>query len=165
MRLVLAKLGPHLVLNGMDCIDSSIDTPIWWLPRCVSVILLAHYAPAASCAATLTPAPDHNAYYGIPSHSYLDKGCSTHRSQLPWHRHKGYHLVWALLGFLYGPSIRDATPSMTLPLRLLECVSPLISTPLISLQYDRPRCHSCYITTATTGGSVRDIFILGSYRY
>jgi hypothetical protein len=28
MRLVLAKLGPHLVLNGMDCIDSSIDTPI-----------------------------------------------------------------------------------------------------------------------------------------
>jgi hypothetical protein len=28
MRLVLAKLGPHLVLNGMDCIDSSIDMPI-----------------------------------------------------------------------------------------------------------------------------------------
>ena len=55
VRLVLAKLWPHLVLDGSDCIDLGIDN-LQRLPRRVSVTLLAHYALAASCAATSTPA-------------------------------------------------------------------------------------------------------------
>jgi hypothetical protein len=51
------------------------------------------YAPAASSAATSTSAPDHDIDHGDSSHGYLDQGCSTHRSQLPRHRHKGYHLA------------------------------------------------------------------------
>jgi hypothetical protein len=51
------------------------------------------YAPAASSAATSTSAPDHEIDHDDPSHGYLDQGCSTHRSRLPRHRHKGYHLA------------------------------------------------------------------------
>jgi hypothetical protein len=32
VRLVLAKLGQHLVLDGLDCIDSGIDIPLQRLP-------------------------------------------------------------------------------------------------------------------------------------
>jgi hypothetical protein len=51
--------------------------------------------------------PDQNIDHGVPLHGYLDQGCNTHRTRLPRHRNKGYHLAWALLGFLYSPSIRD----------------------------------------------------------
>jgi hypothetical protein len=152
MPLVPAKLGPHLVLDGSDCIVSGIDIHLRWLPRCVSVILPTHYAPWASCAATST-----SKLHNIPSHGYLDQGCCTHRSRLPRYRHKGYHLAWALLGFLYSPSIREATPSTMLPLQLCVCgggggghyVSPLVYTPSDSLQSDHPwhysfLCHYLY---------------------
>jgi hypothetical protein len=74
VRLVLAKLGPHLVLDGSDYIISGIDIPLRRLPRRIFVILPAHYAPAASCAATSTPAPDHDIDHGIALHGYLDQG-------------------------------------------------------------------------------------------
>jgi hypothetical protein len=96
-------------------------------------------------------------------HSYHDQGCITHRSWLPRHRHKGYHLAWALLGFLYSPSICDATPSMMLPLWLWGCqpvgfyafgFSPYWPSMMLQLFMSLP---------LWLRQSVRDI--LGSYRY
>jgi hypothetical protein len=37
--------------------------------------------------------PDHDIDHDEPSHGYLDQSCGTHRSRLPRHRHKGYHLA------------------------------------------------------------------------
>jgi hypothetical protein len=71
-----------LVLDGSVCIISSIAIPLRRLHRHVSVILHAYYAPVASCAATSTSAPHHDIGHSIPSHGYLDQGCSTHRSLL-----------------------------------------------------------------------------------
>jgi hypothetical protein len=94
MRLVLAQLWPHLVLDGSDCIDFGIII-LDDCPRRVSVIITM----ALSCARGFkcdyidTGNPDHDIDHGIPSHGYLDQGCSTHRSRLPRHRHKGYHLA------------------------------------------------------------------------
>jgi hypothetical protein len=73
VRLVLAKPWPHLVLDGSDCINFGIAL----LDDC--------YIDNGN--------PDHDIDHGEPSHDYLDQGCSTHRSWLPQHRHKGYHLA------------------------------------------------------------------------
>jgi hypothetical protein len=90
VRLVLAKPWPHLVLDGLDCIDFSIAL----LDDCLDA------SPSFSGALRacgficgyldIGTRPRHR--HGDPSHGYLDQGCSTHHSRLPRHRHKGYHL-------------------------------------------------------------------------
>ena len=84
MRLVLAKLGLHLVLDGSDCIDHLHD--------CLgaSPSLSSH---TTSPAATSTPAPDHDIDYGDPSRGSLDQGCSTHALGFLDIGTKGYHLA------------------------------------------------------------------------
>jgi hypothetical protein len=117
VRLVLAKPWTHLVLDGSDCIDFDIAL----LDDCLDSSPSFYGALRAcgfKCGYIDTGNPDHDIDHGDSSHGYLDQGCSTHRSRLPRHRHKGYHLARALLGFLYSPSIRDKTSSTTLPLRL-----------------------------------------------
>jgi hypothetical protein len=94
MRLVLAQLWPHLVLDGSDCIDIGLiifDD----CHRRVSVIITWRLLRARGfkCGYIDTGNPDHNIDHGITSHGYLDQGCRTHRSRLPRHRHKGYHLA------------------------------------------------------------------------
>jgi hypothetical protein len=93
VRLVLSKLGPHFVLDGSDYIDSGIDTSLRRLTGCIFVILHAHYALVASCAATSTPAPDHNIDHGNSLHGYHDQGSRAQRSRQPRYQYKGYHLA------------------------------------------------------------------------
>jgi hypothetical protein len=50
-------------------------------------------ARGLKCGYIDTVNPDYDIDRGIPSHGYLDQGWSTHRSRLPRHRHKGYHLA------------------------------------------------------------------------
>ncbi|KAK1617543.1 hypothetical protein QYE76_023060 [Lolium multiflorum] len=104
VRLVLAKLWLHFVLDG-----SGIDFGIDQLHDCldVSVTLLR-------TAATSTPAPAHDIDHGNTSRGFLDQGCSTHALGYLDIGTKGYHLASPHL--FYSPSIRDATPSTTLPL-------------------------------------------------
>jgi hypothetical protein len=45
------------------------------------------------CGYIDTGNPDHDIDNGVPSHGYLDQGCSTRRFRLPRYRHKGYHLA------------------------------------------------------------------------
>jgi hypothetical protein len=90
MRLVLAQLWLHLVLDGSDCIDFGIII----LDDChrrISVIITMALSCARgfTCGYLDTGNPDHDIDHGILSHGYLDQGCSTHRSRLPRHRHKG----------------------------------------------------------------------------
>jgi hypothetical protein len=70
VRLVLAKPWPHLVLDGLDCIEFGIAL----LDDCLnaSPSFYGALAPAASSAATSTSAPDHDIDHGDPSHGYLD---------------------------------------------------------------------------------------------
>jgi hypothetical protein len=92
VRLVLAQLWPHLILS--DCINFGIII-LDDCPRRVSVIITSRLLRARGfqCGYIDTGNPDHDIDHGIPSHGYLDQGCSTHRSWLPQHRHKGYHLT------------------------------------------------------------------------
>jgi hypothetical protein len=94
VRLVLAQLWPHLVLDGSDCINFGIII-LEDCPRRVSVIItmMPSLRPRFRCGYIDTGNPAHDIDHGIPSHAYLDQGCSTHRSRLPRHRHKGYHLA------------------------------------------------------------------------
>jgi hypothetical protein len=90
--LVLAKPWPHLVLDGLDCIDFGIallDDCLDASPSFSGTLRACGFI----CGYLDTSAPDHDIDHGDPSHGYLDQGCSTHRSQLPQHRHKGYHLA------------------------------------------------------------------------
>jgi hypothetical protein len=92
VRLVLAKPCPHLVLDGSECIDFSIAL----LDDCLDASLSFYGALRAcgfKCGYIDTGNPDHDIDHGEPSHGYPDQGCSTHRSRLPRHRHKGYHLA------------------------------------------------------------------------
>ena len=88
VRLVLAKLGLHLVLDGSDCIDFGIDN----LHDCLdaSPSLSSH---TISPAATSTPAPDHDTDHGDPSRGSLDQGCSTPALGYLDIGTKGYHLA------------------------------------------------------------------------
>jgi len=90
VRLVLAKLGLHLVLDGSDCIDFGIDN----LHDCLdaSPSLSSH---TTSHAATSTPAPDHDIDHGDPSRGSLDQGCSTLALGSLDIGTKGYHLACA----------------------------------------------------------------------
>ena len=77
---------------------------------------------------------------GYTTHAlgYLDNGT------------KGYHPLEQLIGFLYSQCIRDATPSMTLPLRLRGDVS-LSADTLSSLTIrNAPVVRNA--TATTTGG-------------
>jgi hypothetical protein len=93
VHLFLAKLGPHLVLDGSDCIDFGIDTPLRRMARRISVSLHAHYAPAASCATTSTPSHDYDINQGIPSRGYLDQCCIIHALDYLDIVTKVYHLA------------------------------------------------------------------------
>jgi hypothetical protein len=89
-RPVLAT--PHLVLDGSDCIDFDITL----LDDCLDVSPSFYGALRAcgfKCGYIDTGNPDHDIDHGELSHGYLNQGCSTHRSRLPRHRHKGYHLA------------------------------------------------------------------------
>jgi hypothetical protein len=91
VRLVLAKPWPHLVLDGSDCIDFGIAL----LDDCLDVSP-SFYGALRACGfiyGYLVIGTRHDIDHGDPSHGYLDQGCSTHRSRLPRHRHKGYHLA------------------------------------------------------------------------
>jgi hypothetical protein len=94
MRLVLAQLWLHLVFDGLDCIDFGIII-LDDCPQRVSVIItmVLSCARGFKCGYIDTGNLDHDIDHGILSHDYLDQGCSTHLSQLPQHRHKGYHLA------------------------------------------------------------------------
>jgi hypothetical protein len=92
VRLVLAKPWPHLVLDGLDCINFGIAL----LDDCLDASSSFYGALSArgfKCGYIDTGNPDHDIDHGEPSHGYLDQGCSIHRSRLPRHRHKGYHLA------------------------------------------------------------------------
>jgi hypothetical protein len=92
VRLVLTKPWPHLILDGSDCIDFGIAL----LDDCLNASPSFYGALRAcgfKCDCIDTANPDHNINHGEPLHGYLDQGCSTHRSWLPRHRHKGYHLA------------------------------------------------------------------------
>jgi hypothetical protein len=94
MRLVLAQLWPHLVLDGSDYIDFGIIIFDDCHRRVSVIITMAPSSrPRFTCGYIDTGNPDHDIDHGISSHGYLDQGCSTHRSRLPRHRHKGYHLA------------------------------------------------------------------------
>jgi hypothetical protein len=91
VHLVLAKPWPHLVLDGLDCIDFGIALPDDCLDASPSF-----YGALRACGficgyLDIGTWPRHRPRR--PSHGYLDQGCSTHRSRLPRHRHKGYHLA------------------------------------------------------------------------
>jgi hypothetical protein len=91
MRLVLAKPWPHLVLDGSDCIDFGIAL----LDDCLDASL-SFYGALRACGficGYLVIGTCHDIDHGDPSHGFLDQGCSTHRSRVPRHRHKGYHLA------------------------------------------------------------------------
>jgi hypothetical protein len=92
VRLVLAKPWLHLVLAGSDCIDFGITL----LDDCLDVSP-SFYNALCACGFKRgyidTGNPDHDIDHGEPSYGYLDQGCSTHRSRLPRHQHKGYHLA------------------------------------------------------------------------
>jgi hypothetical protein len=91
MCLFLAKPWPHLVLNGLDCIDFGIAL----LDDCLDASP-SFYDALRACGFNygfLDIGTRHDIDHGDPSHDYLDQGCSTHRSRLPQHRHKGYHLA------------------------------------------------------------------------
>jgi hypothetical protein len=92
VRLVLAKPWSHLVLDGSDCIDFGIALSDDCLDASPS-FYGALCACGFKCGYIDTGNPDHDIDHGDPSHGYLDQGCSTHRSRLPRHRHKGYHLA------------------------------------------------------------------------
>jgi hypothetical protein len=71
MRLVLAQLWPHLVLDGSDCInfdiiilDASPSSSPWRLLR----------ARSFKCGYIDTGNPDYDIDHGILSHDYLDQG-------------------------------------------------------------------------------------------
>jgi hypothetical protein len=92
VRLVLAKPWPHLVLGGSDYIDFGIAL----LDDCLDTLSSFYGALCAcgfKCGYIDTGNPDHDIDHGEPLYDYLDQGCSTHRSRLPRHRHKGYHLA------------------------------------------------------------------------
>jgi hypothetical protein len=92
VRLVLAKPWPHLILNGSDCIDFGIAL----LDDCLDAFPSFYDALCAcgfKCGYIDNGNPDHDIDHDEPSHGYLDQGCGTHRSRLPRHRHKGYHLA------------------------------------------------------------------------
>jgi hypothetical protein len=91
MRLVLEKPWPHLVLDGSDCIDFGIAL----LDDCLDASP-SFYGALRACGficGFLDIGTRHDIDHGDPSHGYLDQCCSTHRPQLPRHRHKGYHLA------------------------------------------------------------------------
>jgi hypothetical protein len=86
VRLVLAKPWPHLVLDGSDCIHFGIAL----LNDCLDASP-SFYGTLRACGfiyGYLIISTRHDI-----DHGYLDQGCSTHRSRLPRHRHKGYHLA------------------------------------------------------------------------
>jgi hypothetical protein len=92
VRLVLANPWPHLVHDGLDCIDFGITL----LDDCLdasSSFYSALRACGFKCGYIDTDNPDHDIHHDEPLHDYLNQGCSTHRSRLPRHRHKGYHLA------------------------------------------------------------------------
>jgi hypothetical protein len=92
VRLVLAKSWLHLFLDGSDCIDFGIAL----LDDCLDASPSFYGALRAcglKCGYIDTGNPNHDIGHDIPSHGYLNQGCSTHRSRLPRHRHKGYHLA------------------------------------------------------------------------
>jgi hypothetical protein len=141
VRLVLAKLGSHLVHHGSDCIVSGIDIHLRRLSRRVFVILYAHYASTASCASTLTPAPDHDIDHGNPSHGYLDQGCIAQRSRLPRHRHKG---LSPRVSISPASSAVQASAPRHLPrCSRSYCRGMSAGSTLVSLQSDRPPCSYC----------------------
>jgi hypothetical protein len=103
VRLVLAQLWPHLVLDGFDKIVFGIDTLfddcLDRVPVFITMAPLALSAPRRfprtrgfMCGYLDTGTPDHDIDHGISSHGYLDLGTAS-RSRLPRHRHKGYHLA------------------------------------------------------------------------
>jgi hypothetical protein len=67
----------------MTAIDASPSSSPWRLLR----------ARGFKCGYIDIGNPDHDIDHDISSHGYLDQGCSTHRSWLPRHWHKGYHLA------------------------------------------------------------------------
>jgi hypothetical protein len=86
VSLFLAKLGPHLVLNGSDYrvrhrhARRRLHTP--------------RHSPRALCAddfscSYLTQAHDNDIDHDVPYHGYLDQGCTIQRSRVPHHQHKG----------------------------------------------------------------------------
>jgi hypothetical protein len=82
VRLVLAKPWPHLVLDGLDCIDFDIAL----LDDCLEAspsFYGALHACGFKCGYIDTGNPDPDIDHVDPSHGYLDQGCSTHRSRLP----------------------------------------------------------------------------------
>jgi hypothetical protein len=86
-RLVLAKPWSHLVLDGSDCIDFGIAL----LDDCLDAS--SSFSGALRVCGYLVIGTRHDIDHGDPSHGYLDQGCSIHRSRLPRHQHKGYHLA------------------------------------------------------------------------
>jgi hypothetical protein len=91
VRLVLAKPWPHLVLDGSDCIDFGIALPDDCLDASPS--FYGAQSVRGFICGYLVIGTRRDIDHGDPSHGYLDQGCSTHRSRLPRHRHKGYHLA------------------------------------------------------------------------
>jgi hypothetical protein len=87
VRLVLAKPWPHLVLDGSDCIDALLDDCLDASPSFYGALRVCGFI----CGYLI--GTRHDIDHGDPSHGYLDQGCSTHRSRLPRHRHKSYHLA------------------------------------------------------------------------
>jgi hypothetical protein len=88
VRLVLAKPWPHLFLNGLDCIDFDIAL----LDDCLDPSP-SFYGALRTCGFICGYLIIGTRHDIDPSHGYLNQGCSTHRSRLPQHRHKGYHLA------------------------------------------------------------------------
>jgi hypothetical protein len=91
VRLVLANPWPHLVLDGSDCIDFGIAL----LDDCLDASP-SFYSALRACGFIcdyLVIGTHHDIDHDDPLHGYVDQGCSIHRSRLPRHRHKGYHLA------------------------------------------------------------------------
>ena len=111
VRLVPAKPWLHFVLDGSDCIDFGIDT----LSTTASARL--RHSPRALRACGYIDTGTRPRHRPRQSLARLPRPRLQHpRSRLPRHRHKGLPPRLRLTSLLSSPSIRDATPSTTLPL-------------------------------------------------
>ena len=152
VRLVLAKLWLHFVLDGSDCIEFGIDH----LHDCLgaSPSLSSH---TTSPAATSTLAPGHDIDHGNPSRGSLDQGCSTHALGYLDIGIQGYHLACASP----ASSTVQASATQLRPRRSrYDCggVSARWFLPLDYLQSDRPRRYSCSRHCRYDCGGVLEIY-------
>jgi hypothetical protein len=79
-------------LGSLSLTTASIEsTSSSRAPSCAHDSMALSYVRGFKCAYINIGNPDHDINHGVPSHDYVNKGCSTHCSPLPRHRHKGYH--------------------------------------------------------------------------